>query len=201
MNLLSKLLFRLEQRARRRRLVRQHGADHVAALDAFSRTVATFLKENPHLQPLATVIMGLTGSGEELWGRKREEFDSLSDAPLDLAFRTTACVLASRLGPGDPSPDSFSLTQTVETIHMLWSRSPTADSPMTTAQIADLMRRVSRILMEDPTVQPSPLIELGELIVGNDLFAGMFAAQLVPALAADTYHTVPFTIYEKERQA
>jgi len=194
MNPLQKLLFRFEQRPRRRRLVRQHGEEHVAALDAFSQTVSTFLKEDPHLQPLATAIMGLTGSGEELWGRKRKEFGSLSDAPLDLAFRTTACVLASRLGPGDPSPDSFSLTQVVETIHMLWSRSPTAGSPMTATQIADLMRIASTILMEDPTVQPFPLHELGELVVGDDLFAGLFVAQLVPALAADTYHTIPFTI-------
>jgi hypothetical protein len=198
MNLLKKLRYQREQRARRRRLAKRYGECHVAALDAYAKTVGSFMEENPHLQPLVTMIMGLTSNGEELWGKKQEELGEFSDSISDIAFRTTACILASRLIPGESTPNGYTLSETAGTIHLLWSNSPMACKPMDSGEIANAMRRASEIL-KDSAADSSALMTIGEIVAGEDLLGSMFAASLVPRLAEETYHTLPFPIYDDGR--
>jgi len=168
----------------------------VDKLDAFSSMVASLIAKDPRIKPLVFTIMSLTASGEELWGRQQQQFRESSEAPLDTAFRSVACALSGRLVLQPLSGESFSLSETADTIHLLWLHNPAARNPIPPQQICELMRIASKLLQQDPTEEPSPLLKLGQLVIDDNVMLTTLAADLVPRLAADAYDLIPFQIHD-----
>jgi len=190
-----------ERNQLRRGLTKAHGPQWVAKLDQMSQWAQRRMESEPRLKPLISAVMGLTVSTEETWGKKAIQDGEDPRAVIDTAFRTTSCCLASRLHPTPESDPSYSLAEVSDVVSGLWTRHPGARAAMAPDGVASLMRQAAapwREILKQWDPQPHTLFQLGQLVISNSVFDSTFAAQLLPKLAANTYDSISFSIYESK---
>lgn len=200
MRQIERFKFWLGQKARRRRLLRQYGREHVERLDAYAKTVSSLLQNNPTAKPLLLRIMSLTASLEEAWGERQNECGPYSGEPIDVAFRTVACLLANHLTFDPGAGTLYSLEETARFLNELWSLNPMARSALSPKDICSLIRNARAIFDRDPMDKPPPSLTLAGLTLGNrsgaDVFGSLSAGSFVLALSAKTFHSIPFQIHD-----
>jgi hypothetical protein len=154
-------------------------------LDKFCSEVNAFRENSSKLQPLIDTIICLVGAYDEVWSKKTIEY-SLHDASLDLAFKSSACHLASLVcQTTKPIPnDAFSLEEAAKIVHQLWVISPSAQVPMSTEKIVELMREAYQLQLPTEINSENATFKLGVLIVGKNLMAAIYAAMLIPEVVA-----------------
>ena len=74
-------------------------------------------QSDPRLAELISTIMDSTRIAEEAW--RKNGLDLKTEA--DTAFRTTCCVLASRMNAQIAYDATYSLAETLQLIHELWT--------------------------------------------------------------------------------